>query len=70
MIEEDRRPPGKNKRDRPWVLEIRYSKGLPEKWGWIKWGAYRTEEEALKAVSHHQRTWAGNMESRVTNVKK
>jgi hypothetical protein len=67
-LDEDRRPPGKNKRARPWMLEIKYSDtGLGAKWGWIKWGMYRTEEEATKAWSHHQRTWA-KAEVRVTNT--
>ena len=62
------RMPTKNKRARPWMLEIRYTQGFAIKGGWINWGKYRTKEEAEKAVAHHQRTWGASMDVRVSRL--
>jgi hypothetical protein len=70
MLLDERCPPGKNKRPRPWMLEIRHTHGLGKKMGWIKWGMYRTEDEASKAWAHHLRGWASKAEIRITNMAK
>ena len=67
-LDEERKPPGKNKRPRPWMLEIRYLRGIGIKWGWSKRGMYRTEVEATKAGNHFQRNWHNDMEVRVTDT--
>ena len=66
LLDEERRPAGKNKRPRPWLLEIRYLKGIGIKWGWRTRGKYRTEAEATKAGEHFQRNWHNDLEYRVT----
>lgn len=70
LFDEERKPSGKNKRPRPWMLEMRYIEGLGSNWGWIKWGMYRTEDEATKAMAHHQRSWGAKIEIRVTNTNR
>jgi hypothetical protein len=62
------RMPTKNKRARPWLLEIRYLRGIGIKWGWRKMGKYRTEAEASKAGEHYQRNWHNDMEVRVSRL--
>jgi len=66
--DEERKPPGKNKRPRPWMLEVRYVRGIGSNWGWMKRGIYRTEAEALKSGEHFKRGWSDEKEIRITNV--
>jgi hypothetical protein len=62
------RMPTKNKRPKPWLLEIRYTEGFAKAWGWRKWGAYRTEDEALRAKAHYERTGHARLESRISRL--
>ena len=68
VLDEERKPPNKNKRPRPWRLEIKYLRGIGVKWGWRKMGMYRTEAEATKAGDHFKRNWHNEMDVRVTNT--
>lgn len=66
LFDEERKPPGKNKRPRLWLMEIRYLRGIGVNWGWVKRGLYRTQAEAQAVVSKMERNWRNDMEFRIT----
>lgn len=70
--EESFRPPTKNKRPRPVIVESRwspdgqFSRLLDAKdGGWYKWGKYRTLKEAEEAVSRANLKYSKFMEYRI-----
>jgi hypothetical protein len=61
-ITEQRRGAGKNKKDKPFILEYRITPdenrfiGPPRGWhDWSKWGSYRTMEELLATKEKQER---------------